>query len=789
MAKHQVKYYTKRQYNTLLHILEFPDNYSGMNNWDTNNLAYTMSVGDASKRQKTSQIDNSWFLERGFKPIAKINAGFFYGSSSGLATIGLAMSDWGNMYGNETVYSNRWQCYYKDGKLVADLLESQQQLDDIHRYSAYWGISLSYMLVKNGAINLDGSDKHSSILGVNPRTLIGQKKDGTHIWVVADGRGKNDSTGLTAQQSAQVMLDLGCDIAMNCDGGGSSTMVVDGIVKNSPTDGAERAVATAFILYGKDVEIVLGDNSSNGDTLENKTLVLDAGHGYHTSGKRTPDGIREWTLNNSVCNYVQDKLKDYNVTIHRTDDTTGETDVSLSQRVSKTNSISPDLFVSVHHNANTGSWGDWTGTEVYWHTYGSTADQKVAGILAPKIASKTGLKNRGVKQASFTVLGCNSHIPAVLCEGGFMDSNIDHPVITSSKGQEAYADALVEGIIEYLGLKKVVIPEPEMEDNPIHDSRLYFTNGQSNKPKIKVIGTEPLNIRSGRGTSFEVIGSLPVNSIVKANYILQESTGGPLWSSIDYLEVESRLGYIHLGFCRPVINPTVRLNGSSDITIEVNSVYNDEGVSITGDEDNLIDCIKTSTLPNTSVIGLHTVTYTVYDKTGDVFTTLTRNVRVVDTTPPVIKLKGSNPVNIYVGEDYVEAGATATDNSGEVINVDIVGGVDNTQPCTNIINYYAEDSSGNRSHEIRIVNVKKKSGKPFEKGHYNSLAIVNADFINVYSDRSSSSEIKAQLLQNEIIKVHYIAGPERYSSEQNLWGIIITDCKSGFINLDLCEPF
>lgn len=25
-------------------------------------------------------------------------------------------------------------------------------------------------------------------------------------------------------------------------------------------------------------------------------IALDAGHGYNTAGKRTPDGIREWTL-------------------------------------------------------------------------------------------------------------------------------------------------------------------------------------------------------------------------------------------------------------------------------------------------------------------------------------------------------------------------------------------------------------------------------------------------------------------------------------------------------------
>lgn len=86
-----------------------------------------------------------------------------------------------------------------------------------------------------------------------------------------------------------------------------------------------------------------------------KVLVLDAGHGLNTSGKQTMNGskgvVKEWTLNSNVCNKIQAILKDYDVTIHRTDDTTGKTDVALATRVSKTNSYKPDLFVSIHHNA------------------------------------------------------------------------------------------------------------------------------------------------------------------------------------------------------------------------------------------------------------------------------------------------------------------------------------------------------------------------------------------------------------------------------------------------------
>lgn len=191
--------------------------------------------------------------------------------------------------------------------------------------------------------------------------------------------------------------------------------------------------------------------------MTNKILVLDAGHGYNTPGKRCLNGsngaVREWTMNHNVCMKVKNILADYEgITIKFTHDETGKTDIDLLERVKRCNNFKADLFISIHHNANTSKWGDWTGTEVYWHSKGTSEDKKVAGLLAPKLASYTGLKNRGVKQASFTVLTCKS--TAILVEGGFMDSRIDYPVITSSKGQDAYAKAVAELVINYFNLKK-----------------------------------------------------------------------------------------------------------------------------------------------------------------------------------------------------------------------------------------------------------------------------------------------------------------------------------------------
>jgi hypothetical protein len=55
------------------------------------------------------------------------------------------------------------------------------------------------------------------------------------------------------------------------------------------------------------------------------------------------------------------------------------------------------------------------------------------------------------------------------------------------------------------------------------------------------------------------------------------------------------------------------------------------------------------------------VTYNVSDNAGNAAATVTRNVNVVDTTPPVITLLGVTPVTVEVGGIYSDAGATAAD--------------------------------------------------------------------------------------------------------------------------------
>ena len=189
-------------------------------------------------------------------------------------------------------------------------------------------------------------------------------------------------------------------------------------------------------------------------------IGLDAGHGLNTAGKQTPNGIKEWTLNDNVRDKVVSFLAAYDCEIIHTDNNEGNTDESLSSRVAKYRNAGVSAFVSIHHNAFTGNWNGATGVEVYTDNNPTNADLKLADCIYGRLVNYTSLKGRGIKRANFTVINQNA-IPAVLVEGGFMDGTNDYNVITSDEGQTAYAKAVAEGLIEFLGLTKKATVKPE----------------------------------------------------------------------------------------------------------------------------------------------------------------------------------------------------------------------------------------------------------------------------------------------------------------------------------------
>lgn len=184
-------------------------------------------------------------------------------------------------------------------------------------------------------------------------------------------------------------------------------------------------------------------------------IVIDAGHGFDTPGKRSPANEREWLFNDKVVRATIAKLQTYEgVEILRVDDPTGKTDVPLKIRTNKANEWKADVYVSIHHNALTEEWGEHSGIETYTmnQSKANPKSKEIAAAVHPRIVKAMGIRDRGIKQANFHVLR-ETAMPAILTEGGFMDSIVDIIKLRDEQYLKAEGEAIAEGLAAYINLK------------------------------------------------------------------------------------------------------------------------------------------------------------------------------------------------------------------------------------------------------------------------------------------------------------------------------------------------
>jgi N-acetylmuramoyl-L-alanine amidase len=190
-------------------------------------------------------------------------------------------------------------------------------------------------------------------------------------------------------------------------------------------------------------------------------IALNGGHYKNTPGKRClkkldKNETREWVLNDRICDKIEKKLKEYEgYSLLRIDDTTGSTDVSLANRVTKANSWGADFYLSIHHDAgiNGGKGG---GVTAYTYTKVDNVTKAWQKELYNAIIKNTGLKgNRATPLASANLYECRkTSMPCVLLECGFMDSATDVPIILTDSFADKVASACVSVIVSKGGLKK-----------------------------------------------------------------------------------------------------------------------------------------------------------------------------------------------------------------------------------------------------------------------------------------------------------------------------------------------
>jgi N-acetylmuramoyl-L-alanine amidase len=188
-------------------------------------------------------------------------------------------------------------------------------------------------------------------------------------------------------------------------------------------------------------------------------IMLDAGHGYNTPGKRSPDGMREYEFTRAVALYARSLFQNYqNTTVYfaHSDDR----DVPLQERTNKANSLNVDVFVSIHANAfGSGGWTSPSGIETYVYTSRPPIATQLAQKIQRNLIAETGLPDRGVKTANFHVLR-ETRMDAVLIECGFMTSQNDIKLLRSEAYRRTVAEAIVNAVASQFNLNRKSNPSP-----------------------------------------------------------------------------------------------------------------------------------------------------------------------------------------------------------------------------------------------------------------------------------------------------------------------------------------
>ena len=232
-------------------------------------------------------------------------------------------------------------------------------------------------------------------------------------------------------------------------------------------------------------------------------IAMNAGHYLGTPGKRItkaldPNETREWTLNNRVCDKVEQRLTGYTgYELLRIDDTTGKTDVPLRDRTDAANAWGADDYYAVHHNALNGTPWKGGGIVVYVHPNACKESREMQKQLYDALIKHTGLKgNRSepLAKANFHEVR-ETKMPAVLMELGFMDSSVDAPIILTEKFADQCADAIVEVMVARGKLQKKTDAHKE-----IKATEPAYRKDDALKGTYKVTPDIGLNIRNGAGT-------------------------------------------------------------------------------------------------------------------------------------------------------------------------------------------------------------------------------------------------------------------------------------------------
>jgi N-acetylmuramoyl-L-alanine amidase len=190
--------------------------------------------------------------------------------------------------------------------------------------------------------------------------------------------------------------------------------------------------------------------NTKGSAVQNRIIVLDAGHGGSDPGA-TNGSVQEKDVVLDVTKRLRVLLEQAGAKVVLTRDR--DTFISLNERPNIAVRHFGELFISIHTNSH----GNTTalGAETYYNSNINTnlsEEMSLAKYINNEIVSNASMVNRGVKYGNFAVIR-PIEMPAILIELGFLSNPSDYAKLTSNEYLQIFAQSIYNGIESFYSYK------------------------------------------------------------------------------------------------------------------------------------------------------------------------------------------------------------------------------------------------------------------------------------------------------------------------------------------------
>ncbi|MGQ9811709.1 MAG: N-acetylmuramoyl-L-alanine amidase, partial [bacterium] len=205
------------------------------------------------------------------------------------------------------------------------------------------------------------------------------------------------------------------------------------------------------------------------ESLKGKRIVIDPGHGGVFRGAIGRSGVNEADVNLGVALHLWGMLEEAGCDVwltRKTDKDFVDGDANklredLKERVEIANKANPDLFISLHHNADPDGNPDRNEIQIYYKMEDPGPSRDIALTIARHIRLAIADISAIVKPGNYYVLR-NTKAPAVLCEPSFISNPEVESKLRLSEKQRLEAEAYYAAIAEYFsrGVPKAIRLSP-----------------------------------------------------------------------------------------------------------------------------------------------------------------------------------------------------------------------------------------------------------------------------------------------------------------------------------------